>query len=101
MTMSVHLLAVGAALAFAGMTLANSPQTSTPATGSTSTGKAHTAQQQRMIDCKMQAAGKKGADRQTFMSTCLKGAVAAAPSAKSTQEGKMKTCNADAKAKVL
>ncbi len=35
------------------------------------------------------------------MSTCLKGGMAAAPSAKATQQEKMKTCNADARTKAL
>lgn len=54
-----------------------------------------------MIDCNKQATGKKGAERKTFMSTCLKGGMAVAPSAKATQQEKMKTCNADAKTKAL
>jgi hypothetical protein len=75
-----------------------------------------TPQQQKMSDCSKDAKAKglKGADRKTFMSTCLKGdstaaapaaaaapAVAAAPAAKPTQQEKMKTCNADAGAKHL
>jgi psiF repeat. len=55
-----------------------------------------------MIDCNKQATGKKGAERKTFMSSCLKGAsTAATPATKSTQQGKMATCNADAKTKAL
>lgn len=68
------------------------------------TGKVLTPQQQRMKDCNAEAKTKAlaGAERKTFMSTCLKGeAVAAAPVAKETQQEKMKTCNADAKAKSL
>ena len=30
-------------------------------------------QQRRMTDCNKQTAGKKGAERKAFMSTCLKG----------------------------
>lgn len=101
MMISLRLLVAGAALAFAGMTLAATPQMGAPASSPTSTSRAHTAQQQRMVDCNKHAAGKKGAERKTFMSTCLKAGVAAAPSAKSTQQEKMKTCNADAKTKAL
>ena len=56
-----------------------------------------TAQQQRMVDCNKQATGKTGDDRKTFMSTCLKGeTTATAPTAKQTQQEKMKSCNAEA-----
>jgi hypothetical protein len=58
------------------------------------TAKPLTPQQQRMKDCNAQAGNKKGDERKTFMSTCLKGG-AAAP-AKMTQQEKMKACNADA-----
>ncbi len=101
MTISLRLLVASAALAFAGMTLAATPQLPAAATTPTSTSKAHTAQQQRMIDCNHQAVGKKSAERKAFMSTCLKGGVVAAPSPKATQQEKMKTCNADAKTKAL
>lgn len=40
--------------------------------------KAKTAQQQRMSDCNAQAKDKSGAERKTFMSSCLKGGTAAA-----------------------
>jgi hypothetical protein len=104
MSMSLRLLAVSAAFAFAGATFAATP----PAAAAAPT-KPHTAQQQRMVDCNKQATGKKGAERKTFMSTCLKGGstaaaatpAAAAPSAKQAQQDKMKTCNADAKTKAL
>ncbi|MDQ0010262.1 hypothetical protein J2T07_002452 [Luteibacter jiangsuensis] len=56
-----------------------------------------TPQQQRMSTCNSQAAGKKGDERKTFMSSCLKGE---AP-AKATQQDKMKSCNKDASAKGL
>ena len=97
MFMSLRMLAISAALAFAGTAFAASP--ATPA----ATTKPHTAQQQRMIDCNHQATGKKGAERKAFMSSCLKGH-ASAPAAASTdtaQHAKMKSCNADAKAKAL
>lgn len=56
-----------------------------------------TAQQQRMGDCNKQATGKSGDERKTFMSACLKGET----TPKQTQQEKMTTCNADAKAKSL
>ncbi len=83
MSMSLRLLAVSAAFAFAGAAFAAAPQ----ASKASSAAKPHTAQQQRMIDCNKQATGKKGAERKTFMSACLKGHVAAAPSTRpATQE---------------
>jgi len=98
MSMSLRLLAVSAAFAFAGAAFAATPAKTTAAAT-----KPHTAQQQRMIDCNKQATGKKGAERKTLMSSCLKGehAMAATPSAKETQQEKMKSCNADAKTKAL
>jgi len=60
--------------------------------------KTMTPQQQRMVDCNKQATGKTGDERKTFMSSCLKGeSTATAPSAKETQQEKMKSCNAEAK----
>jgi len=43
-----------------------------PAPAAAPAKKAPTAQQQRMTDCNKQADGKKGDDRKTFMSSCLK-----------------------------
>jgi len=99
MSMSLRLLAVSAAFAFAGATFATTPQASTAAPAA----KARTAQQQRMVDCNQQATGKKGDERKAFMSSCLKGesTAAAAPTAKQTQQEKMKSCNAEAKTKAL
>lgn len=59
--------------------------------------KAMSSQNMRMSECNTQATGKKGDERKAFMSTCLKGDKAPAP----TQQEKMKTCNADAGAKQL
>ncbi len=70
-------------------------------------------QQQKMKDCNADAKTKAltGADRKTFMKTCLSGSSAAAEapaadatpaaatSAKATQQQKMKDCNAQATAK--
>jgi hypothetical protein len=71
------------------------------------------AQQQKMKDCNADAKTKalKGAERKTFMKTCLSGGAdaaasaaapaAAAPSPRAAQQEKMKSCNADAKTKGL
>ena len=56
-----------------------------------------TPQQEKMKACNAEAADKKGDERKTFMSQCLKGG-AAMPV---TQQDKMKKCNADASAKAL
>jgi len=84
--------------------------------GASSAAPAATSQQQKMKSCSADAKAKslKGDARKTYMSTCLKGdtASAAAPaampvaatstaSAGTTQQEKMKTCSADAKAKAL
>ncbi|GAA4351178.1 PsiF family protein [Variovorax defluvii] len=56
--------------------------------------KAPTAQQSKMSMCNKEAGDKKGDERKAFMKSCL--------SAKPvTQQDKMKTCNADPKAKTL
>lgn len=73
------------------------------------------AQQQKMKDCNADAKTKalKGAERKTFMKSCLSGGgaeaaapaaaapAAAAPSPKAAQQEKMKSCNAEAKTKGL
>lgn len=84
------------------------------------------AQQEKMKGCNVEAKGMKGDERKAFMSKCLKkdyvlksaapaaapvaapakadakpAASAAAPTAKMKQQDKMKSCNADAKAKAL
>ena len=106
MSLSLRLLAVSAAFAFAGAAFAASP--AAPATAPAT--KPHTAQQQRMVNCNKLATGKKGAERKAFMSSCLKGKNAAESTAeakpsdsgaKTTQREKMKTCNAEAKTKAL
>jgi hypothetical protein len=96
MTMRFSLLAASAVLALATTAaFAATPQAATQ--------KALTPQQQRMSDCNHQASGKKGDERKTFMSDCLKGksTAAAAPAAKATQQEKMKSCSAEAKTKAL
>src|SRR5574337_658179 len=77
MSMSLRMLAVSAAFALAGAAFAATPQADQAAPAA----KPHSAQQQRMIDCNKQATGKKGAERKAFMSSCLKGHAAAAPTA--------------------
>lgn len=75
---------------------------------------AKTTQQEKMKTCNADATSKllKGDARKSYMSTCLKGdgATAAVPApaattsastSKATQQEKMKTCSADAKAKSL
>ena len=59
-------------------------------------------QQQRMTTCNADAKAKglKGADRKTFMKSCLSDRSAAAATGNSQQE-RMKTCNADATTKGL
>jgi hypothetical protein len=59
-----------------------------------------TAQQSKMTTCNKDAGDKKGDDRKAFMKDCLSAKPAAAP-AKMTQQEKMKSCNADTKAKTL
>ena len=74
------------------------------------------AQQEKMKGCNKEAKGMKGDERKAFMSKCLKKdytlkadgdsdakatASAAEPAAASTQQNKMKTCNAEAKTKAL
>jgi len=56
--------------------------------------KAPTAQQGKMATCNKDAGEKKGDDRKAFMKTCLS-------AKKMTQQDKMKSCNADPKAKEL
>ena len=49
-------------------------------------------QQSKMGECNKDAGDKKGAERKTFMKTCLS-------AKKAGQQDKMKACNADPKAK--
>ncbi|MEW9573279.1 PsiF family protein [Rhodanobacter sp. Si-c] len=96
MTMRFSLLVASAVLALATTAaFAATPQAAAK--------KELTPQQQRMADCSHQATGKKGDERKTFMSDCLKGksAAAAMPGAKATQQEKMKSCSAEAKTKAL
>ncbi|EFE93934.1 PsiF family protein [Serratia odorifera] len=65
---------------------------------------AQAAQQKRMTDCNQQATTQslKGADRSTFMSTCLKSeGHKTTDKALTPQQQKMKSCNADAAKKSL
>ncbi|EWM50458.1 psiF repeat family protein [Bordetella holmesii 70147] len=65
-------------------------QTAAPAAAT----KEMTPQQKRMSDCNASAAGKKGDDRKTYMSSCLKGEAPAKPL--TPQQQRMKDCNAKA-----
>ena len=57
--------------------------------------KAPTAQQNKMTACNKEAGDKKGEERKAFMKTCL------SADKPVTQQDKMKSCNADPKAKTL
>jgi hypothetical protein len=72
----------------------------TPAATKTTEHKPMTAQQSKMATCSHESKGMKGDAHKKFMSDCLHGKTAAAP-AKTSQQEKMKACNADAKAKHL
>jgi hypothetical protein len=89
--MQLRVLAVASLLAFSASAMA-APQAAAK--------KELTPQQQRMSTCNTQATGKKGDERKTFMSSCLKGD-AGAPAPKQTQQQKMTSCNKDASAKSL
>ena len=55
-----------------------------------------------MKTCNMEAKDKKGDERKMFMKDCLSAKPAAgAAEGGTTQQNKMKTCNADAKTKAL
>ena len=89
MRRTTWLVAMGAALAVvAGQAIAQASH--------------ENSQQQRMTTCNTDAKAKglKGADRKTFMKSCLSDRTAAAATGNSQQE-KMKTCNADATTKGL
>jgi hypothetical protein len=79
------------------LALATLPAYAADASAAPPVAKAKTAQQQRMTDCNAQAAGKKGDERKTFMSSCLKGASAATPAAASPDADKQAACEANAK----
>jgi psiF repeat-containing protein len=57
------------------------------------------AQQERMKDCNAKAEGKKGDDRQKFMSSCLKGETAGPSDKQKAQQDKMAACNKKAEGK--
>ncbi len=82
------------AMAFAVAALAPAAQ----AADAASAASAPTKQQTKMGACSadFKATGKPGAERQAFMSECLK----KDSGAKKPQQDKMKTCNADAKGKM-
>jgi hypothetical protein len=53
-----------------------------------------------MKSCNADAKGMKGDERKSYMKSCLSGDKPV-PQAPNAQQGKMKTCNADAKTKAL
>ena len=76
----------------------SAPTVSAPAKAA-STPKVLTAQQQKMVDCNKSATGKKGDDRKSFLSTCLKkapvaGSTASAPTPTATPAAKLPVVNA-------
>ncbi len=81
MSMRLSLLAASASLLFATAAFAAAPQS-----------KPLTASQQKMSDCSHAAKGKKGADYNNAVSTCMKGDTAAAP-AKMTPQQRMAACS--------
>jgi hypothetical protein len=88
--MQLRVLAVASLLAFSAGAMA-APQAAAK--------KELTPQQQRMSTCNKDATGKKGDERKTFMSSCLKGETAAPAPAKQTQQEKMTSCNKNATGK--
>jgi len=107
MKFAVTTLALALALAASAVSAADRPASK----AAQEPAKTLTPQQQKMKDCNAQAKGKKGAERNDFMKTCLKadggdtaktgGAVAVPASEPTSQREKMKTCNADATTKGL
>ena len=59
------------------------------------------AQQERMKDCNAKAGGKKGDERQKFMSSCLKDGKAEPTPAQKAQQERMTACNKQATEKKL
>ena len=82
MSKLVSLLALGVALSFGATAHAADEKSGL------------TKQQSKMTICNMEAGEMKGDQRKAFMSECLK-------DKPMTQQDKMKTCNADEKAKTL
>ena len=113
MRIRASVLAFGLALG----AFAAAPAFAAGAPATTHAHKAMTAQQQKMATCSHESKGMKGEAHKKFMSDCLHGKTAAAAPAAATaaakpvktvaatskvsQREKMKTCNADAKAKSL
>ena len=93
MRIRISMLALGLSLG----ALAAAPAFAAGATAQ----KPMTAQQSRMAACSHQSKGMQGEAHKKFMSDCLHGKTMAAAPAKTSQQEKMKTCNADAKTKGL
>jgi hypothetical protein len=60
---------------------------------------AQKAQQKRMAECNKKAEGRKGDDRQKFMSSCLKGEEAGPSDKQKAQQQRMADCNKKAEGK--
>ncbi len=60
---------------------------------------AATEQQNKMVTCNKDAAGKKGDERKAFMKECLSKKPEAEAPAMNSQQSKMATCNKDAAGK--
>lgn len=96
MSTSLNLLAASTlvvALVFAVTPQVTCAAQATKADSSTTTpAKKRTPQQQRMADCNHQAKaeGKKGPERRTFMSSCLKGNASSAADAKPQPKARTK-----------
>jgi psiF repeat len=96
MKASAWLVAMGAMLAIVG------GEVSVAQTTASATSPHLNSQQQKMKECATEAKSKgvAGADRQSFMSSCLSAKGMSHEDINKQQE-KMKTCNADAKTKAL
>ena len=92
MRASTWLVAIGAVVALV------AGQAAAAQTASESSSPHLNSQQEKMKECAhdAKAKGVTGADRQSFMSTCL-----SSKGVSNSQQEKMKTCNADAKTKGL
>ena len=96
MKRTTWVVAVGAALA-----VLAGPVVFAQAAGTATAAKPANSQQEKMKSCNTEATtkGLHGANRKSFMSSCLSGDAAAKPA--NSQQEKMKSCNAEATTKGL
>jgi hypothetical protein len=102
MRVSTGLVALGATLAVVAGQVALA-QSATPAQSTATQSSTHlNSQQEKMKECNADAKSKglSGADRKSFMSSCLSSKGVSQEDINKQQQ-KMKTCNADAKTKGL